>query len=249
MSAQANLHGKKALVMGASRGIGLAIAHALAQAGADVAICARSEEGLNQAQAQLKAHGTRIHAGLCDLAHPDQMTAWIDASIQALGGVDILVNNASAFGRSDDETDWAASVQVDLMACVRASHRVVGHMPAGSAILHITSISGLKASPRSVPYGAIKAAMMEYTKTQAVALAPQQIRVNSIAPGSIFFEGGVWDDARLNNPKLYQATLAKIPWGRYGKPEEVAQAALFLVSDMASWVTGHTLVVDGGQAL
>ena len=91
--------------------------------------------------------------------------------------------------------------------------------------------------------------MMEYTKTQAVVLAPKGIRVNNIAPGSIYFEGGVWEVAERENPALYAATLARIPWGRYGQPEEVAQAALFLVSDMASWVTGQTLAVDGGQAL
>jgi 3-oxoacyl-[acyl-carrier protein] reductase len=249
MSVPIQLKGKKALVSGASKGIGRAIAHALAQAGADVAICARQAPGVQQAAADLRRHGTRISASVCDLQDAQAVADWVQGAKNDLGGIDILVNNASAFGRTDTEADWAASIQVDLMACVRASRHAIAHMAPGSAILHITSISGLKASPRSVPYGAMKAAMMEYTKTQAVALAPQGIRVNSIAPGSTYFEGGVWDEARRNNPKLYEATLARIPWGRYGRPEEIAHAALFLVSDLASWVTGQTLAVDGGQAL
>lgn len=244
-----SLQGKKALVSGATRGIGRAIAHALAGAGADVAICARTPAGVEQARVELQQYGTRVSASVCDLHHAQDITRWVHQSCQELGGIDIVVNNASAFGRNDDETDWAATFQVDMMAGVRTSQQAIPHMTQGGAILHITSISGLKASPRSVPYGAIKAAMMEYTKTQAVVLAPRGIRVNSIAPGSIFFEGGVWDEARRHNPKLYEATLARIPWGRYGRPEEVAQAALFLVSDLASWITGQTLAVDGGQAL
>jgi 3-oxoacyl-[acyl-carrier protein] reductase len=244
-----DLRGKKALISGASRGIGRAIAHALAQAGADVAICARNAQGVDQAGEELRKHGTRVSASVCDLHDPQAIATWVQGARDAFGGVDILVNNASAFGRADAEADWAASIQVDLMACVRASQHAIPHMAAGGAILHITSIAGLKASPRSVPYGAIKAAMMAYTKTQAVSLAPKGIRVNSIAPGSIFFEGGVWDQARRDNPPLYEATLARIPSGRYGRPEEVAHAAVFLVSDMASWITGQTLAVDGGQAL
>ncbi len=244
-----DLKGKKALIAGASRGIGLAMADALARSGADVAICARSPRPLDEAARQLHAHGHRVSSLACDLSDPIQVQAWVEQAVAELSGVDILINNASGFGRTDDEAGWQTSINLDLLAGIRASHCVIPHMRPGSAILHITSIAGLKASPRSVPYGAIKAAMMAYTQTQAVSLAPKQIRVNSIAPGSIFFEGGVWHDAQKNNPKLYETTLARIPWGRYGMPEEVAQAALFLVSDMASWVTGQTLVVDGGQSL
>jgi 3-oxoacyl-[acyl-carrier protein] reductase len=174
----------------------------------------------------------------------------VEAAARDLGGIDILVNNASAFGRTDDESGWAASVQVDLMAPVRASHAALPYLERqGGSIIHISSIAGLGASVRTPPYGAVKAALMEYTQTQAAALARKHIRVNCIAPGSIFFKGGVWDNAQQNNPALYERILSGIPSGRYGTPEEVAHVATFLASDQASWVTGQIVAVDGGQSL
>lgn len=245
-----DLTGRRALIAGGSRGIGLAIARSFANAGADVAICARGGESLEAAADSLKAPGRRVSARACDLSLADAVRGWVEAAAQDLGGIDILVNNASAFGRTDDEAGWAASMQVDLMAPVRASHAALPYLERqGGSIVHISSISGLAASVRTPPYGAVKAAIMEYTQTQALALAAKRIRVNCIAPGSIFFKGGVWDTAQQKNPALYAGILSKIPSGRYGTPEEVAQVATFLVSDQASWVTGQTIAVDGGQSL
>jgi 3-oxoacyl-[acyl-carrier protein] reductase len=152
---------------------------------------------------------------------------------------------------ADDETDWAKSLDIDLMATVRASHAAIPHMEraGGGAILNISSISGYHASARSAPYAAVKAAVINYTMSQALMLAPKRIRVNAIAPGSIEFPGGIWDRRKTAQPQLYDAILRSIPWGRLGHPEEVASAALFLCSGAASWVTGQTLIVDGGQAL
>lgn len=245
-----DLTGRRALITGGSRGIGLAIAQAYAQAGADVAICARSQAALDVARDQLLQTGRRISVRACDVSDPVAIKAWVEQAADDLGGVDILVNNASGFGRTDDEEGWALSIQVDLMSAVRACHAAMPFIEKqGGSILHISSISGLKASVRTPPYGAIKAALIEYTQTQALAHAAKKIRVNCIAPGSIFFEGGTWDVAQKNNPALYQRILETIPSGRYGTPQEVAQVATFLVSDLASWVTGQTLAVDGGQVL
>jgi len=245
-----DLTGRRALVAGGSRGIGLAIAKALTAAGADVAICARSAASLDAAAAALKSFGHRVSARPCDLGRAEDVNAWVEAAAQDLGGVEILVNNASAFGRSDDEAGWAASVQVDLMAPVRASHAALPYLERqGGAIVNISSIAGFGASVRTPPYGAVKAALIEYTQTQALTLAKKRIRVNCIAPGSIYFEGGVWDTARQKNPALYERILAGIPSGRYGAPEEIANVALFLASDLASWVTGQTIAVCGGQSL
>jgi 3-oxoacyl-[acyl-carrier protein] reductase len=245
-----DLTGRRALIAGGSRGIGLAIARSFAAAGADVAICARNAAALEAADAALRTLGHRVSARACDLSQAEQVHQWVEAAAQDLGGIEILVNNASGFGRSDDEAGWAVSVQIDLMASVRACHAALPHLERqGGSIIHISSTAGLGASVRTPPYGAVKAALMEYTQTQALALARKRIRVNCIAPGSIYFEGGTWDNARQNNPALYERILAGIPSGRYGKPEEVAQVATFLVSDQASWVTGQTVVVDGGQSL
>jgi 3-oxoacyl-[acyl-carrier protein] reductase len=245
-----DLSGRRALVAGGSRGIGLAIAQAFAGAGASVGICARQRGPLEVAAESLQAAASRISARTCDLAQHEQVHDWVEAAAQDLGGIDILVNNASGFGRSDDEAGWAVSVQVDLMAAVRASHAALPYIEKqGGSIVNISSTSALHASTRTPPYGAVKAALVHYTRTQAALLAAKRIRVNCIAPGSIFFEGGTWDIARQQNPALYERTLARIPSGRYGTPEEIANVATFLVSDQASWVTGQTIAVDGGQTL
>ncbi|HLS54934.1 MAG TPA: SDR family NAD(P)-dependent oxidoreductase [Zeimonas sp.] len=239
---------RRVLVAGGSRGIGRSIALGFAAAGADVAICARGVERLRQTEAELRNLGATVHAGVCDLADGDAVTDWVDDAAEALGGVDVLVNNASAFARGDDEADWGASIDVDLMASVRASRAALPWMEdSGGSIVNIASISGLRPSARTPAYGAAKAALIQYTATQAAALAGRRIRVNCVAPGSIEFPGGLWDETRRSNLELYERVLRRIPSGRMGRPEEVAHAVLFLASDLASWITGQTLVVDGGQ--
>lgn len=245
------LKGKGVIVTGGSRGIGFGIAEAFAKEGANVSICARSQGPLDAAKARLEAHGGTVHAASCDVASADGLKAYIDAAHGALGSLDVLVNNPSGFGRTDDEEGWAKSVDIDLMPVVRGSHFALPllEQSGGGAIIHISTISALTESMRTPPYGAIKAAVNHYTVTQAKSLAPKGIRVNAICPGSIYFEGGVWDDAKKNNPELYASIQASIPSGRYGTPEEIANVAVFLGSDAGRWVTGQAIAVDGGQAL
>jgi 3-oxoacyl-[acyl-carrier protein] reductase len=248
---QISLQGKRAVVTGGSKGIGRSIALAFAATGAAVSICARGQAALDATTKEILAHGVTSHSGLCDLADKEAITAYIAAAAASLGGIDILVNNASGFGASDDEAGWAKSIDIDVMATVRASHAAIPHMEkaGGGAILNISSISAYRASTRTSPYAAVKAAVINYTMSQALALASKKIRVNAIAPGSIEFPGGMWEKRKTSDPMLYGAVLRSIPWGRLGTPEEVANAAVFLCSTAASWVTGQTLTVDGGQYL
>lgn len=246
-----DLSGKRAVIAGGSRGIGRSIALALAGTGAAVSICARGQAALDHTAGELKALGGTVHAQSCDLADGKAVQAYVAAAGEALGGVDILVNNASGFGSSDDDKGWGDAVAVDLLASMRACQVAIPliEQAGGGSIIHISSISALKPSPRNPPYGAIKAALNQYAMTQAVLLAGKKIRVNCVAPGSIEFPGGTWEQRRLNDRKMYDAVLARVPWGRMGRPEEVANVVAFLACDLASWITGQTIVVDGGQAL
>lgn len=242
------LGGKRVVVTGGSKGIGRATALAFAEEGASVAICARRPEPLEAAAKEIESRGVSAFAAPCDVADADALGGFLDAARDALGGVDVLVNNASGFGVTDDEAGWKAGFDVDMMAAVRATWKVVPWMAeaGGGSVIHISSTSGLEAgSPPA--YAAAKAALMSHSKTLAINLAPKNIRVNCIAPGSIEFPGGMWETIKKVNNPMYEAIRGSIPFGRLGTAEEVAAAVVFVTSPVASWITGVTLSVDGGQ--
>jgi 3-oxoacyl-[acyl-carrier protein] reductase len=246
-----DFHGRRVVVAGGSRGIGRSIALAFAQAGAAVSICARGIEALEQTRDDILACGGIVHAQTCDLADVASIERYVADAAEALGGIDVLVNNASGYGFGDDDESWLAGFNVDLMAAVRASRFALPHLEASThaCILHTSSIAAFHPRVNGAGYAAIKAALSQYTTSQALALAGKNIRVNAIAPGSIEFADGLWDRRKREEPQLYRATLAKIPFGRFGTPESIAHAALFLASPWAEWITGQTLCVDGGQGL
>ena len=243
--------GSRVVVCGGSRGIGRSIALGFAAAGADVSICARGRDALEATRSELAEHGHTVHAAPCELADAQSVARYVAEAGEALGGIDVLVNNASGFGMGDDEAGWAAGLSVDVMAMVRASHAALPLLAQGrnASIVHISSIAGLRASTRTPAYAAVKAAMISYTASQAAMLAARRIRVNCIAPGSIEFPGGVWDQRKKANDPLYDRVFKSIPFRRLGTPEEIAEVAMFLASPHARWVTGQTIAVDGGQLL
>ena len=242
--------GRKAIICGGSRGIGRAIALGLAAAGADVSICARGAEALETTGAEIAAFGHIAHAASIDLGNESVIKTCIAEAAAALGGIDLLVNNASAFGSADDEAAWVASLAIDMLAIVHATQAALPFLTASKgSVVNTSSISALRAAARQPPYGAIKAAVMHYTNTQAAMYARAGVRVNGIAPGSIEFPGGIRDRRKTENPKLYRAALNGVPFGPPGTPEEVANVVMFPGATLASRVTGQAIVVDGGQLL
>ncbi len=244
------LTNKNIIVTGGTRGIGLAAAVACAAEGANISICGRTQESLDAALATLGSYGTQIHGAICDVSDPEQIKAYIAAAEAALGGIDGLVNNPSGFGSSDDEESWARGMDIDVMGVVRCTWAATDALKASKgAIVNVSSISGIGASAGSAAYGAVKAAVIQMTQTHAQNMAKDHIRVNCVAPGSIEFPGGVWDQAKQHAPAMYKGALDSIPFGRMGAPEEVGEVVAFLLSDRAFWVTGQTVAIDGGQNL
>lgn len=248
------LQGKTALVTGSSRGIGRAIAAGLAREGVRVCLSARGAEALEAAAAELRNSGAEVATFVGDVASEAGAVAAVDAAIKAFGGLDILVNNvggsggAGAFDVATSE-QWTANLERNLLSAVWCSQRAVAHMRerGGGCIVHINSIYGREYAT-SAPYTAAKAGLMALTKEMAVDLAKYRIRVNGVAPGSIFFPGGSWEKRQREKPEQVARMLREeLPWGRFGTPEEVADVVVFLCSERARWVTGVTLPVDGGQ--
>jgi 3-oxoacyl-[acyl-carrier protein] reductase len=238
--------GKRVLIGGGSRGIGRAIAVGFAQAGARVSVSGRDAEALAETQRL-----TGGHIQICDLADGDSVRRHVEAAAEALGGLDVVVNNGSAFSLSDDPQGWTRAFEVDLMGLVNTSAAALPYLreSGGAAIVNIASISAFHPTPRSAPYGAVKAAIVHYTASQALGLAPDRIRVNAVAPGAIEFPGHFWEERKTNDPEHYRRIVDAIPFGRLGTPDEVADVVLLLASPLARWVTGQTIIVDGGQEL
>lgn len=244
------LNDKVALVTGASRGIGLAIARGLAAEGAKLCIAARGRDGLDKAAREIEAGGGEVLAVTCDVSEDGSVQNLVDAALERFGRIDILVSNASPLAVGGGREDWEKSLSTDLLGAVRLVEAVLPQMRkrTGGSILFISSVSGIEATPMDdYGYTSAKAALNAYAKKLAVVEAANGIRANALLPGSIEFPGGGWDVIRSENPQLYEMVRSSIPFGRLGTPEEIADAALWLVSARAAWVTGAALAVDGGQ--
>jgi NAD(P)-dependent dehydrogenase (short-subunit alcohol dehydrogenase family) len=241
------LRGQKALVTGASRGIGRAIAELFAAEGADLAICARGAEGLEGARKSLEARGARVFARAIDVRDGDALRGFVAASIEALGGLDILVSNTSGAGGAGDES-WRSAFEVDVLGAVRSVEAATEALSASNngSVVFISSTAALETFMGPIAYNAMKGALIVHSNGLSQALAPKGIRVNTVSPGPILFEQGSWDQVRQHMPQMYDATVKQVPLGRLGSAEEVARAVAFLASPAASFITGVNLVVDGG---
>ena len=251
------LKDKIAIVTGSSRGLGLAAARALAAEGCLVALSGRTESTLTAAARQVAADAggaDRVLAVQADVSDPAGIASLVDRTVQKFGAVDILVNNVGlARGGSLLETPddvWQEAFDQTLFPAIRASRLVVPHLQrrGGGAIVIIASIYGREAGGR-MTYNAVKAAEISLAKAMAQQLGPMNIRVNSLSPGSILFEGGSWWKRQQENPAAIADFVAReLPFGRFGTPEEIGNVVAFLSSPRASWISGTSIVVDGAQS-
>jgi 3-oxoacyl-[acyl-carrier protein] reductase len=251
------LAGKVAIVTGASRGLGFASAQALVEEGCSVAIAARGPERLAAAAEELRgraAGGARVLAVNADLTTPVGVSSLVDRTTGELGGLDVLVNNLGLAGggslleTSDEE--WQQAIDDTLFPAIRASRLAVPHMRrrGGGAIVMIASIWGRESGGR-MTYNAVKAAEISLAKSLAQQLARDNIRVNSVAPGSIMFPGGSWHKRQQADPDgIAEFVRRELPFGRFGRPEEVGAVVAFLASPRASWISGASVTVDGCQS-
>jgi len=248
---------KVAIVTGSSRGLGFACAAALAREGCRVTICARGADKLMEAEAELNRLATapgRILAVVADVATAEGVDRLLSDTVNRFGGLDILVNNvgtARGAGITDtSDAEWQLAFDQTLFPAVRASRLAVPHMKqrGGGSIVMIASIWGRESGGR-MTYNAVKAAEISLAKSMAQQLAADNIRVNSVAPGSIRFPGGTWDKRVLDDPAgMAEFVRRELPFGRFGRPEEVGAVVAFLASPCASWISGASVPVDGCQS-
>jgi NAD(P)-dependent dehydrogenase (short-subunit alcohol dehydrogenase family) len=248
-----DLTGKNAFVTGASRGIGRAIAVAFAQAGADVAIVARTAEGLADVADDITAAGRRAVVIPADVTDQAGVTDAVAAAIDQLGHIDIVVNNAGGSNfmvpfRDLRMSGWDKLIRLNLSSAVYVCHAFAGHLldRGSGSVINVASVAGVAASPMIAPYGASKAGLISLTKTLAVEWAAEGIRVNALCPGwtATDLNRTMWED-----PVLGPTTIASTPMKRWARAEEMAGPAVFLASDASSYMTGQALVVDGGQTI
>jgi 3-oxoacyl-[acyl-carrier protein] reductase len=244
------LKGKRAIVLGGTRGIGRAIADQLADEGSNVAICARNQEQVDNAVSALSSKGVQALGGCVDIGNHEALATWVAQSAETLGGLDILISNASALVQGADAASWQSMLDVDMLGAVTAVDAAMPFLEAAAekngdaSIVAISSVSSVNASVPS-SYGAMKAALIHYMRGVAKQSASKHVRANVVSPGTVYFKGGVWHMVEENMPKVFEQTMKRNPTGRMATPEDVSNATVFLSSPLSSYTTGINMLVDG----
>jgi 3-oxoacyl-[acyl-carrier protein] reductase len=241
------LKGRNALVTGGSKGIGRAIAEMFAAEGANVAICARQPEQIDNVVTALQAKSVKAWGRPTDVADPVALKQWVDGAAAELGGVDILVCNVSALAVGDSAETWEKSFRTDMMHTVNAVAAALPYLEKSKtpSIVIVSSVSGFEVDFAAGSYGAFKAALIHYAKGLSNQLAGKGIRVNAVSPGNTYFEGGIWQSIENGSPQLYKTAMGLNPTGRMGTAEEVAAGVVFVASPIASRISGTNLIIDG----
>jgi NAD(P)-dependent dehydrogenase (short-subunit alcohol dehydrogenase family) len=240
------LTGRTALVTGGTKGIGRAVVEGLAAEGARVAFCARTDADVAKVEQELQAAGHDVAGTAVDVADAEALTAWVAASAERFGGIDVVVANVSGLSIGPGPEHWQPSFEVDLMHTVRLVEAALPHLEASGvgSVIAVSSVSAREIDFASGAYGVMKAALVHYTSGLAVQHAGK-VRANSVSPGNTYFEGGVWQSLENSDPEFFANTLRVNPTGRLATPEEIAYGIIMLASPRASFITGAHLVVDG----
>ena len=242
------IKGKTALVTGGTKGIGRAIVETFVAEGANVAFCARNADEVAATEAAFANSESKVVGTVMDVRDAAAISAWVEASAEKFGGIDMVVSNVSALAIPDTEENWAESIQVDLMGTVRLAKASIPYLEKSTApsIIAISSVSGREADFASGPYGTVKTAIIGYIAGLAFQLAEKGIRANTVSPGNTYHEGGVWASIEQGNPELFTFAMGLNPTHRMGTPQEVAFGVVFLSSPLSSRTTGANLLIDGG---
>lgn len=244
------MKGKRAIITGATRGIGRAIADTLADEGCHVAICARNGDQVAQAVEALKGKGIFACGDAVDITDGAALQAWIQKAIDLLGGLDILISSAGAMAMGANEESWKRNFQLDIFGAVNAVEASLPALEASAkekgdaAIVGIGSTAAVSAGAPS-SYGAVKGALVHFIKGVSRQNASKHIRANVVSPGMVYFEGGVWHRTEQRAPDMFKASMARNPMGRMASPQDIANAAVFLASPRSSYTTGINMIVDG----
>lgn len=241
---------KKAIVLGGTRGIGLAIAETLADEGADVAVCARNADQVAETVSRLEAKGVRATGASVDISDSVALKSWINSVGEAFGGIDMLFSSAGAMAQGNDPASWQKNLTLDVLGAVNAFEAAepflgkAAEAHGDAAFIMISSVAALVADNPGA-YGPMKAALIHHAKGLARQHARRGIRANVVSPGMVYFTGGIWHQVELGMPDFYKQALSRNPMGRMASPQEVANAAVFLASPLSAFTTGANLVVDG----